>query len=149
MSGYLLRLTIIAATLVIIWLVVAVARRMIAAQRRLAFAAPALPTLPEADAPQAETLGVGQPRILAFSSADCRPCHTLQQPALERVLAARQGLVSVTAIDAPSSPELTERYHVLTVPTTVVLDAQGKVRAVNYGFTPAQQLLAQLDTLAE
>ena len=47
-------------------------------------------------------------------------------------------------IDAPTSPELTERYQVLTVPTTVLLDANNKVHAINYGFANTQHLLTQI-----
>ena len=72
--------------------------------------------------------------ILAFSREDCRQCHQFQAPALKRVVEARGELVSVIEVDAPTSPELTERYQVLTVPTTIELDAAGKAHAVNYGF---------------
>lgn len=86
-------------------------------------------------------------RILAFSSADCHQCHTMQTPALQRVTGARKYQVSVEEIDAPGSPELTRRYQVLTVPTTVVLDAAGRVHAVNYGFASTQRLLDQVDAV--
>ena len=85
--------------------------------------------------------------ILAFSSEDCRQCHQLQAPALKRVVEARGELVSVIEVDAPTSPELTERYQVLTVPTTIVLDATGKAHAVNYGFANVKRLLEQVDSL--
>lgn len=84
-------------------------------------------------------------RILAFSSEDCHQCHRLQTPALRRVIEARGERVYVEEIDAPSSPELTQRYKVLTLPTTVVLDAAGYVHAVNYGFANTQRLLEQVD----
>jgi thioredoxin-like negative regulator of GroEL len=86
-------------------------------------------------------------RILAFCSEDSQQCRVLQAPVLRRVVEARGDVVSVMNIDAPSSPELTQRYHVLTVPTTVLLDASGKVHAVNYGFTNAQSLLKQIDEI--
>jgi hypothetical protein len=86
-------------------------------------------------------------RILAFSSADCRQCYTLQKPALQQVLTQRAETVTVVEIDAPSSPELTERYHVLTVPTTVVLDVTGQAYAINYGFANVRRLLEQVDAL--
>lgn len=86
-------------------------------------------------------------RILAFSSPDCRPCRVLQTPALLRVAELRPDIVTIVDIDAPSSPELTERYQVLTVPTTVILDATGKAHAVNYGFANAQKLLQQVDAV--
>jgi hypothetical protein len=53
--------------------------------------------------------------------------------------------VTVEEVDASSAPELVHRYHVLTVPTTVVLDAMGHAHAVNYGFANTQHLLKQVD----
>jgi len=90
--------------------------------------------------------GTAPVHILAFSSDDCRQCHQFQEPALRRVSEARPHSVSVEEIDAPSSPELTERYQVLTVPTTVILDAAGRVQAINYGFANTQRLLEQVDS---
>jgi len=84
-------------------------------------------------------------RILAFSSSGCHQCHRLQTPALQRVLEARGPAVTVVEVDALSSPELTQHYQVLTVPTTVVLNATGRAHAVNYGFTNTQRLLEQVD----
>jgi len=125
------------------WLAVALIRRY-AARRRGAVLAATQPA--DALAGLLPSHDVGKPvRILAFSSASCSPCHTLQAPALERVRAACGAQVAVVTIDAPSSPELTSRYAVLTVPTTVVLDATGRARAVNYGFANERKLLAQVD----
>jgi len=61
------------------------------------------------------------------------------------VLEARGDLISVVDIDASSSPELVQRYQVLTVPTTVVLDAAGQAHAVNYGFANTKRLFEQVD----
>ena len=137
------RVGVLALASLLGWLAVAFIRRYVARRRDAVLAA-----TPPADAlatllPPHEA---GKPiRILAFSSADCSPCHTLQAPALERVRAARGAQMAVVTIDAPSSPELTSRYAVLTVPTTVVLDAVGQARAVNYGFANERKLLAQVD----
>lgn len=84
-------------------------------------------------------------RILAFSTPDCQQCHRIQAPALRRVVEARGDVISVIDIDASSSPELARRYQVLTVPTTVVLDAAGQAHAVNYGFANTKRLLEQAD----
>lgn len=109
-----------------------------AARKRQALAA--------APAPELAALGHAEGvRVLAFSSADCGPCHTLQRPALDRLLDARSGQVTVVEIDAPTAPDLTTRYAVLTVPTTVVLDETGHARAINYGFAPLDKLLTQVD----
>jgi thioredoxin-like negative regulator of GroEL len=84
-------------------------------------------------------------RILVFSSADCPQCHRLQAPALQHVLEARGPAIAVVEVDAPTSPELTHHYQVLTVPTTVVLDATGRAHAVNFGFATTYRLLEQVD----
>jgi thioredoxin-like negative regulator of GroEL len=55
--------------------------------------------------------------------------------------------VSIVEVDAPNEPELALRYRVLTVPTTVLLDAAGRARAVNYGFANSHKLLEQVDTV--
>jgi hypothetical protein len=140
MGAFVLRGTILALVGAALWLAVAVGRRFVESQRRLALAAAPSP-LP--------TLGKSAPvRILAFSGADCVQCHRMQAPALRRVMDARPNVV-VQEIDAPSSPELTRRYSVLTVPTTVVLDAQGRARAINYGFASSDKLLSQIDAVMQ
>lgn len=140
-NGLLFRLVALGGVAVATWLAMVGVRAYAAARVRQTLAAAPV-ALPTVDAPAASAAGI---RILAFSSEDCSPCHTLQRPALDRLLGERQGRVSVVEIDAASSPELTRRYGVLTVPTTVVLAADGKAHAVNYGFAPAGKLLAQVD----
>ncbi len=88
-------------------------------------------------------------RILAFSTPDCQQCHRLQAPALQRVLEARGEAVAIVDIDASASPELARHYQVLTVPTTIVLDATGQAHAVNYGFANTKRLLEQVDEVIE
>lgn len=84
-------------------------------------------------------------RILVFRSDDCTQCHTLQAPAIESVLVARGAEVTVLEVDAPTSPELTQRYGILTLPSTIVVDATGRTRAANFGFANAAKLLTQVD----
>src|SRR5215472_8116495 len=84
-------------------------RRFVEAQRRSALAAVPLNSSVDASA------SLSQVRILVFSSDDCRQCHELQIPALQRVLDARGNKVSVAEVDAPNSPDLTQRYKVLTL----------------------------------
>lgn len=131
-------LLVFAATLLIIWL----GRRFVETRRRRA-----LNSIPQQNVLAMPAMPDTPVRILAFSSADCRQCHTLQAPALKRVLENRSDTVAVMTVDAPSAPELTKQYQVLTVPTTVVLDATGKAHAVNYGFANTKQLLEQIDEI--
>ena len=144
MSGILLRLGILVALALVIGLLVWIGRRFVEARRQRALAASASDLVVHAMG-DASSDDAARVRILAFSSADCRQCKQLQEPALQRVLEARSDMVTVVTVDAPSSPELTEHYQVLTLPTTVVLDASGKAHAVNYGFTNSTRLLEQID----
>ena len=143
MADTLVRLGVLVLLSLLLYLVIWSGRRYVERQRRAALAAKAPEGLVGAN--RQATTSPSRVQILAFSSADCQPCHTLQAPALQRLIEARRDDVSVVEIDAPNSPQLAQRYHVLTVPTTVVLDAAGQVHAVNYGFANTQRLLEQVD----
>ena len=83
-----------------------------------------------------------QPTVLYFWSHDCHQCRTAQAPALDRL--AAEGGAHVVPIDAVAERALADRFGVLTVPTTIVLDPSGEVRAVNHGFAPLPKLRAQV-----
>jgi thioredoxin-like negative regulator of GroEL len=148
MLDTLVRLLVLVLVSLLLYLVIWSGRRYVERQRRAALAAKppeGVAVTSSATGQQRTATHSSRVQILAFSSTDCQPCHTLQAPALRRLIEARKDDVSVVEIDAPNSPQLTQRYHVLTVPTTVVLDTAGQVHAVNYGFANTQQLLAQVD----
>ncbi len=141
MSMFLVRVGVLILVSILLLLTVWLGRRFVEAQRRSALAAVAQTSSGDIDAHSS----LSQVRILAFSSADCRQCHEMQIPALQRVLDARGSKVSVAEVDAPNSPDLTQRYRILTLPSTVVMDAAGRTHAVNYGFANTQRLLDQVD----
>jgi hypothetical protein len=142
MPAPLIRLGILVLAMVLIALLVWGGRFFVERQRRLALAAAPLEKLP-AEATQTQ----GKIRILAFSSADCTQCHTLQQPALRRLQALRGDEIDVLEVDAPAAPELTSRYRILTVPSTVILNPAGEAQAVNYGFANLNKLQQQVDAI--
>jgi len=86
----------------------------------------------------------GEPAILFFSGATCTICHTAQRPALERLAPELDGRVTVREVDVADEPALARRFKVMSLPTTVVLDGEGRARAVNAGFASAQLLRDQL-----
>ena len=147
MPDTLVRLLVLILVTLLLYLIIWSGRRYVERQRRAALASgplEALPTTIAANHPGTVSLP-SRVQILAFSSADCQQCHTLQAPALQHLMEARRAEVRIVEIDAPDSPQLTQHYHVLTLPTTVVLDATGQVHAVNYGFASTQRLLEQVD----
>jgi hypothetical protein len=145
MAMMLLRFGVLALVSLALWLVIWAGRRLVERRRQAVLsAAPAeLPAVPDLGS----TSDASPVHILNFSSADCSQCFRLQEPALRRLLEARSGEVTVVNIDAPNTPELAKRYQVLTVPTTVVLDASGQAQAVNFGFAPTERLLKQVDAV--
>src|SRR2546421_11158099 len=143
MPDIVVRLGVLALVTVLLSLFAWSGQRFVEVRRRQALAAAPPDDFSEISDGEAQSRPLV--RILAFSSANCHQCHQLQAPALKRILEARGTRVSVIDIDAPDEPELTQRYQVLTVPTTVVLDALGHAHAVNYGFANTGKLLEQVD----
>ncbi len=79
------------------------------------------------------------PYILYFTGEGCTVCRTHQEPAL-----ARLGSVRIDKVDAIADRVLADRFHVYTLPTTVVMSPQGTALHVNYGYAPAPKLQRQL-----
>jgi thioredoxin 1 len=88
--------------------------------------------------------GVDGPAILFFTGEACTICHTAQRPALQRLAPALDGRVAVREVDVAADPALAQRFRVMSLPTTVVLDGDGRARAVNAGFAPEPKLKQQL-----
>ena len=144
MTVFMLRIGVLVLVSILLLLVVWSGRRFVEAQRRRALADVPFPS---SGGDRDASASLSLVRILAFSSADCRQCHEMQIPALQRVLDARGSKVSIAEVDAPNSPDLAQRYRVLTLPSTVIMDAAGRAHAVNYGFANTQHLLDQVDEI--
>lgn len=80
-----------------------------------------------------------EPYILYFTGEGCTVCRTHQEPAL-----AKLGQVRVDKVDAIEDRTLADQFHVYTLPTTVVMSADGHALHVNYGYAPATKLERQL-----
>jgi thiol-disulfide isomerase/thioredoxin len=92
-------------------------------------------------------LSGGETTLLFFTGEYCTTCKYRQKPAIDALRADITGL-RVVEIDAAREESLARRFKVLSLPTTVLLAADGRVGAVNYGFAPGEQLRAQLAGLA-
>jgi thioredoxin-like negative regulator of GroEL len=80
-----------------------------------------------------------EPYILYFTGDGCTVCRTHQEPAL-----AKLGGVRIDKVDAIAERTLADRFHVYTLPTTVVLSSDGRALHVNYGYATAPKLERQL-----
>ncbi len=93
-------------------------------------------------APPGEGAG---PRLLFFRGPGCAAC-ALQARYLGQLDARLQALVR--PVDVEREPDLARRYGVLTLPTTVLVAADGGVRRIYYGLVGVADLRAQLLDLA-
>jgi thiol-disulfide isomerase/thioredoxin len=86
----------------------------------------------------------GVPAILYFTSPDCLPCKTVQRPALQKLLDRLGDTLQVIEVNTQENPELASRWGVLSVPTTFIINRQGKLLFVNHGATRTEKLLEQM-----
>jgi thioredoxin-like negative regulator of GroEL len=93
-------------------------------------------------------LSRGKTTVLFFTGEHCSVCHHRQRPALDVVSSSHNGDLRVVELDAARERSLVRRFGVLSLPSTVVLAADGTVGAVNYGFAPSDQINAQVASLA-
>lgn len=84
----------------------------------------------------------GKPTVLYFTTAECAQCRLQQTPILTQLQARAD--VAVHKFDALEQEALARVYGVMTVPTTVVLDAELRPVAINHGVTPLQKLQVQV-----
>ncbi len=80
-----------------------------------------------------------EPYIIYFTGEGCTVCRTHQEPALARLHDVR-----IDKVDALADRGLADRFHVYTLPTTVVMSSEGRALHVNYGYAPANKLERQL-----
>ncbi len=91
--------------------------------------------------------GEGRTVLVYFTTPTCVPCKTIQRPAIEQVRNVLGERFKVVEIDATREPELARRWGVMSVPTTFILDQDGKARFVNNGIARADKLLKQIQAV--
>jgi thioredoxin 1 len=82
--------------------------------------------------------------LLVFTSPTCAPCKLQQLPIIDRVLVDWHDKIEVDVIDVTERPEVAVQYGVWSLPTTIVLDAQRRVIAINQGIAQEHKLREQL-----
>ena len=92
--------------------------------------------------------GATSPTLLYFRGDHCAVCPA-QARAIEQFVARQTNDLRIETIDAERDPETAARYNVFTLPTTIWLDGDGRIRHVNYGLTDASKLDRQLTSLIE
>lgn len=89
----------------------------------------------------------GRSALLVFTSPTCAPCKLQQLPIVERLMVDWRDRVDVDVVDVAERPEVASRYGVSWVPTTMVLDAQRNVIAINQGVAGERKLREQFEKI--
>jgi thioredoxin 1 len=87
---------------------------------------------------------MGRSALLVFTSPTCAPCKLQQLPIVDRILVDGRDKIEVDVIDVTEQPEVAAQYGVWSLPTTIVLDAQRRVIAINQGVAHEKKLREQL-----
>ncbi len=82
--------------------------------------------------------------LLVFTSPTCAPCKLQQLPIVDRVLVDWHDKIDFELVDVAERPDVAIQYGVWSVPTTIVLDAQRQVIAINQGVVYEKKLREQL-----
>jgi thioredoxin 1 len=91
-----------------------------------------------------ERIATGRSGLLVFTSPTCAPCKFQQLPIVDRILLDWRDKIEVEIVDVTEKPDVAAQYGVWSLPTTIVLDAQRNVVAINQGVAPEHKLRAQL-----
>lgn len=97
-----------------------------------------------AASPLADVVHQG-PALLYFTTDDCAQCRFQQRPVLDRLSALAP--IPVVTLDAVQREDLARHFGILTVPSTVVLDARRAPVAINHGVAPLHKLQMQVAPL--
>jgi thioredoxin 1 len=89
----------------------------------------------------------GKPTLLYFTTPTCAPCKTIQRPAINLIRDSLGEKIQVVEIDAADQPQIASAWGVLSVPTTFIIDQQGKPCYVNHGITSSGKLKRQLEEM--
>ncbi|MBP8952884.1 MAG: thioredoxin family protein [Armatimonadetes bacterium] len=110
-------------------------------------AAPA-PAAPGADAgatSDEESTGA-LPALLELGSVGCKPCEYMA-PIIDSLTEELKGKVDVTFTDVAKEPDVARKYKIITIPTQVFLDADGKELFRHIGVFEKEEILAKLKEL--
>lgn len=91
--------------------------------------------------------GATSPTLLYFRGDHCAVCPA-QARAIEQFASRHGSELHIETIDAERDAETAARYNIFTLPTTIWLDGDGRVRHVNYGLTDAGKLARQAAEMA-
>jgi thioredoxin 1 len=84
----------------------------------------------------------GLPKMWDFGSEQCIPCKTMLE-ILTPMMANYKGKVDIRIINVYEETELTKQFRIVTIPTQVFIDAEGKELFRHIGVYPRDSIEAK------
>ncbi len=108
---------------------------------------PAKKVEPEPQKPKPEPEKVAEkpkelPKMWDFGSTNCMPCKTMKQ-ILDPMMVDYKGKVDIRIIIVYDDKELTQQFRIVTIPTQVFIDAEGKELYRHIGVFPRDSIEAR------
>ena len=91
-----------------------------------------------------------KPALLYFWTPECSQCKPQERQIEKAIIGLRQlgKVLKVHKYNALEELVLAKEMQVMTVPTTVLLDSQGRIAAWNPGLTPSRKIVEQYQTIS-
>jgi thiol-disulfide isomerase/thioredoxin len=136
-ESWILVITVLVATLGLVYVI----------GRLLTLRAGMLKAAAEASNVDTSDLGLSHtgPTVVHFSAAWCGPCAAVRR-VVDEVCEELPGVAHVE-IDMDANPEAARRLSVLSLPTTLIFDAEGRPRYRTTGVPKAADLRSALEPL--
>ncbi|MFC1983873.1 thioredoxin family protein [Chloroflexota bacterium] len=90
-----------------------------------------------------QVLGNGKPTLAEFGSSTCIPCKEMK-PILEELAKEYKEKLNVVIVEVYDHMDLTRQYQIMTIPTQIFFDSNGKEIARHIGFWAKEEIIAQL-----
>ncbi len=84
--------------------------------------------------------------LVDLGSLHCKPC-LMMMPVLDALKKEYSGRAAVKFINVDKSPKIARKLGIMTIPTQIIYDRQGKEVLRHVGFYPKADLERQLDRL--
>lgn len=91
---------------------------------------------------QSKVLDAKEPVLVDFFATWCGPCQKLA-PTLDELSTEVEGRAKVYKVDVDESPDIAQRYGVMSVPTIIAFEG-GAIKNQTVGAQPKAQLLNML-----
>ena len=91
---------------------------------------------------QSKVLDAQGPVLVDFFATWCGPCKMLA-PTLDEVAAETAGKAAVYKLDIDQSPDIAQKYGVMSVPTLMVFE-NGQIKNERLGAQPKQNILSMI-----